>query len=378
MQRLATTIAAAVVIALLTSAAGAAAGTWAVQTTANPGSSNFLDGVSCTGTSCVAVGSSYDGKWHALAERFSGRSWSAQAAQTPAGAQDTLLQGDSCTSSNSCVAVGSYTNSGGARALTEHWDGVTWSTDAAPTPTRASGDELYAVSCPSATDCTAVGDYLDRSGSYRPLAERWNGTSWAVQPTPALPHGAQGRLFGVSCPRASTCLAVGQSVDKGRALAERWNGTTWSVLKTVQGGRFSFGNDLSGVSCAARKNCTAVGFFTNSFGEFRTLIEHWDGTRWTRQPSPDPNVNDFLFGVSCASATACSAVGRHGDGHRVAAVLAVRWNGKKWSVQTPAKPSGATRPRFSGVSCPSVTSCTAVGSYDISGGILTLAERWSG
>jgi hypothetical protein len=40
------------------------------------------------------------------------------------------------------------------------------------------------VSCKSAAACTAVGDDENSAGSYAPLAEAWNGTSWAIETTP--------------------------------------------------------------------------------------------------------------------------------------------------------------------------------------------------
>ena len=52
-------------------------------------------------------------------------------------------------------------------------------------PSRAAlASTLWAVSCTSATACTAVGYYATTSGASAALAERWNGTAWAVQPTP--------------------------------------------------------------------------------------------------------------------------------------------------------------------------------------------------
>ena len=44
---------------------------------------------------------------------------------------------------------------------------------------------------------------------------------------------------------------------------------------------------LSAVSCIAPGECTAVGNVDNGVGStVQQLIEHWDGTRWSIQPSP--------------------------------------------------------------------------------------------
>jgi hypothetical protein len=42
-----------------------------------------------------------------------------------------------------------------------------------------------------------------------------------------------------------------------------------------------------------------------------TLAEHWNGSRWAIQPTPNPTgqAPSVLSGVSCTAATACTAVG---------------------------------------------------------------------
>jgi hypothetical protein len=66
------------------------------------------------------------------------------------------------------------------------------------------------VSCTSATACTAVGHYQNGAGTRVTLAERWDGTSWTIQPTPSLsPNYFYTTLSGVSCTSATACTAVG-------------------------------------------------------------------------------------------------------------------------------------------------------------------------
>ncbi len=55
-----------------------------------------------------------------------------------------------------------------------------------PTP-NATGPEnssLSGVSCTSASACVAVGSSTDGAGRSRTLVEAWNGTTWAVEPSP--------------------------------------------------------------------------------------------------------------------------------------------------------------------------------------------------
>ena len=119
---------------------------------------------------------------------------------------------------------------------------------------------LNAVSCAATSACTAVG-YV--SGST--LAERWDGTAWAMQSTTAGDY-----LWGVSCASTTTCTAVGRSGHL--TLAEAWNGTAWSAQSTPNPGEF--GNGLLGVSCLPSA-CTAVGDQISAAGISLTLAERW-------------------------------------------------------------------------------------------------------
>ena len=246
-----------------------------------------------------------------------------------------------------------------------------------PNPASSTTNGLSGVSCASASACTAVGYYDTASSADLTLAEAWNGTSWAIQPTP-LPAGAtSSRLSGVSCASASACTAVGYyatASSGGLTLAETWNGTSWTIQPTPNPAGAT-GSDLFSVSCASASACTAVGrYVSGSSGDFLTLAETWNGTSWTIQPTPNPagaTVSD-LFSVSCASASACTAVGS-GNG-----TLAEIWNGARWAIQPTSLPAGASGGELLSVSCASVSACTAVGFTQGSTGQPTLAEAWNG
>jgi hypothetical protein len=51
---------------------------------------------------------------------------------------------------------------------------------------------------------------------------------WTITPSPGTGQGSVG-LWAVSCPTATSCMAVGWYAN-GRALAEHWNGSKWSVM----------------------------------------------------------------------------------------------------------------------------------------------------
>lgn len=66
------------------------------------------------------------------------------------------------------------------------------------------------------------------------LAERWNGISWRVQPTLNPPGGENIFLTSVACSKSSACTAFGLDFSGSGpfTLAERWNGRTWRIQPT--------------------------------------------------------------------------------------------------------------------------------------------------
>ena len=103
----------------------------------------------------------------------------------------------------------------------EHWDGSAWTIEPAPAnPPGSHVSILDAVSCTSAASCTAVGASLYVSSpTSRTLAERWNGSTWTVQQTAFPPRRKV--LNALSCTSASTCTAVGGSSTASEPFNDR-------------------------------------------------------------------------------------------------------------------------------------------------------------
>jgi hypothetical protein len=348
---------------------------WSMEPTPNPpgATGGLLEAVSCTAaTACTAVGSFANSASPVvtLAERWDGTNWSYQPTPNPTGANGSFLNGVSCTSTNACTAVGYSVNANNWLPLAERWNGTSWSIQTTPLP---AGDTTYGVfagvSCTSANACTAVGSFIGCCGFLVELAERWDGTSWSIQPTPDPDPIVDDSLNAVSCTSANACTAVG-SYD-GLTLGERWDGTSWSTQQTLNSSGATSITALSGVSCASTMACIAVGAGRASGEPTLTVAESWNGTSWSVSPTANPigPTSSALYGVSCASPVACTAVGYD---RSTAASVAERWNGTSWAIEpTPRSQSG----RFlEGVSCTSTTACTAVGGGDGT----TLAERWNG
>src|SRR5262249_55736664 len=133
-----------------------------------------------------------------------------------------------------------------------------WSVTPSPNPVIPTG-QLFWVSCPAANSCMAVGTYTKASGAGVALAERWNGSTWRIQPIPSPRGAAWSNLFGVSCTSPSACEAVGTTASRSGALkvlAEGWNGSRWQIQPALS---LAGGGQLNGVSCTSASACTAVG-----------------------------------------------------------------------------------------------------------------------
>jgi hypothetical protein len=309
--------------------------------------------------------------------------WKIVATPTPKGAKSVQLAGISCISVTTCIAVGFYTNSSGVTVtLAERWNGSTWLIQPTPSPAGAKSSSLSGVSCPSTTACTAVGRYTNSSGASFELAERWNGITWTTFSIPNL-AGATSSLFrGISCSSPTSCVAVGSYVAGGVQLPLLAQSPAWAPQK-IPAPTGSKGAELRAVSCLrATAICEMVGDNADSAGATVTLAEEWNGKSATIEPTANPvgGVSIVLRGVSCASSSVCFAVGSYYQNY-VGSKILERFNhiNRSWATQPAPSPPGATNLVLNGVSCASATSCIAVGSYYNASFVqLPFVEAWNG
>jgi len=237
---------------------------------------------------------------------------------------------------------------------------------------------VAAVSCPTATTCIAVGT-LDLPHAVSRLAERWDGKRWTALSTPNPTGAISSQLTSVKCTSATNCIAVGQYNTLAtitKTLVMRWDGNKWSILSSPNGPGSAV-SVLAGVACASPTLCFAVGgYFVSTMDTSNelTLVEQWNGTSWSIVPSPNQPlaIDSALVGVTCTSTTNCFAVGSY-DTQLVTSTLTERWDGAKWSIVSSPNPKGSPDSQLSGVTCTSATNCFAVGV-----GHSTLIERWNG
>jgi len=182
---------------------------------------------------------------------------------------------------------------------------------------------LYGVFCPSAKDCWAVGQ-RSRGGQLANLVLHWNGKSWSESSAPN-PSQADDELFNVRCLSTKDCWAVGQYLKGNAWLAEalHWTGRKWISTKVpAYGGTGN--NDVTELfdsTCTASDSCWAVGNF--GIGEtppkkLLNLILHWNGKTWSKARTPNPagtklSDQNWLDAVRCVAASDCNAAGAYGS-----------------------------------------------------------------
>ena len=298
-----------------------------------------------------------------------------------------------CPTTTSCVAVGNYVDtSGNTQGLIETMSGGTWTAGTAPLNGLNSATNpnvyFYALSCPSATECVAVGSYADTSGNTQGLIETMSGGTWTASTAPlnglnpAPTTNPLIVLTSLSCPATGTCIAVGTYNDtNGQAgLIETMSNGSWTAstaplsgLSTYTIPRFA----LNQVTCYLNGPCVAVGRYQDSSNTYQGLIETLSGSTWTPTAAPTTNLNPVpnsaapnvsINGVSCPSTTWCVASGSYDAASGVQGLIETLSSGT-WTASTAPtsglSPTANSNPldALENVSCPVSGSCVAVSSY---------------
>jgi hypothetical protein len=226
------------------------------------------------------------------------------------------------------------------------------------------------------------------------LVEHWDGTAWRV----AVTVNAPGEIAGIGERSASDVWAVGRTGDNTQAipLILHWDGVSWTQSVIPSLANDTGFAELTAVAARTKADAWAVGRIRTTAGD-RTLILHWDGTAWTRVPSPDlsgTGIHDWLTGVTAVSASEAWAVGDPNAPHPVGLgpsapassakaaaapqqTLILHWNGRRWKQVTSPSPG-----QFDHLTAVTATSRTAAWAVGVTGqdGVQrqTLVLRWDG
>jgi hypothetical protein len=188
------------------------------------------------------------------------------------------------------------------------------------------------------------------------------------------PAGQQARLNAVDDLNPASAWAVGTSFSgigatpAGTTLIEHWNGTRWSIVPSPNPATGIPGDSdvLTAITGTGPDDLWAAGWDTSEATQtIQLLFEHWNGTAWTAATSPTPVGSDqFASGITAISPGNVWAVGTdetHGSNN-----LSAHWNGKAWSlVRTPElSHAGDAQNMLTGVSSDSAGDVWASGLAD--------------
>ena len=235
------------------------------------------------------------------------------------------------------------------------------------------GVAVTAAGCSAGTDATVTVATTPAAAAAAPV--------WTITPTPN--RGVSDNcLAAVSGYARGGVWAVGGRgpVCYGRAAIEqRPPGGAWRVVPA--GGLAGYtGVTLRDVTAVSPSDAWAVGsgFFLET--AIRPVLEHWDGSAWTRVPTMGGFRLNALARVPGTSHV--WAVGWNSDSQPVN--LAGYWNGTNWRLMTiPAPPQGPGPfwVLFSAVAAVSENDVWAIASADaaLAGDVGTVyAEHWNG
>jgi hypothetical protein len=359
--------------------ASAVPGSWSVIASpdATPNLDNTLTAVSCVSASfCMAVGDADNGSGtDTLAEMWNGAAWTITASPDLPASPGDELTGVSCLSEQFCMASGYAYNGSHDVTLIEQWDGAAWSIVSSPDTTASDPNLLRAISCTTTTSCVAVGTASSNS-TFQTLIETWQGpgAGWTITPSPDSSAGQANQLSGVSCAGGGFCMAIGHyNVGNApRSLAEVWNGGDWSMVPSPSSVGYQ-NPQLNGISCTSASFCVAVGTAGSVALLAQNLTETWDGGSWSITPSPDTSlVDNYLQGVSCSTPSSCVAAG-YRDGNASYALQALQWDGSAWTMgPTLDAPGPVALGQGAAVSCGAASGCTVVSAYQVGAALKTL------
>jgi hypothetical protein len=323
-----------------------------------------------------------------LVLRWNGTQWKRQ--QTPSWQHFNGLRGVAATSANNAWAVGSELSN----SVVLRWNGTAWKSQT----TWDMGNwenPLNGVDASSSTNAWAAGSHLTFNtsnstfGPYQNFILNWvpEHNHWFQGSSDGAPIPNEGQshngLEDVATTGPKNVWAVGwyynDEIDRYQTQILRWNGTAWSRRPSpnVDSGR----NVLNGATATSVDNAWAVGTYTDTASaKTRTLVLRWNGNVWKHQPSPNVGTGDnVLSEVTATSANNAWAVGTYINTTGKKRTLVLRWNGTTWKRQQSPN-VGADENVLSGVTATAENNAWVVGWYTdpVSGESQSLVLRWNG
>ena len=244
-----------------------------------------------------------------------------------------------CPSPGNCSAIGSYIDTNNVtRAMIANEVAGTWQR-AMPVslPGNANAYALSAlseVSCLGPGACTAIGTYANATGALQAMsvtesAGKWGRAIPMILPANAAvnPHVFFYGFNGISCASAGNCSAGGQYLDASHhyqgflinEVAGAWETATEVTLPT---GALESGKNggVVAVSCSSAGNCSAGAAYLDAGGNYQALVINevagtWKSGQKITLPAGAITVGiaGGIYGLICPSVGACTATGSYVD-----------------------------------------------------------------
>jgi hypothetical protein len=273
---------------------------------------------------------------------WDGAAWSTVQGPNPASFFDELDSVHAISPTDVWALGYSIASPGGRhQLLVVHWNGTQWSQIGVPAVVAKhillTG--FTAFDPISATSALSLAPGVIRVGHGVIKSDRivsWNGRKWSR--TPRL-FGAA--LAGVGAASDSDAWAVGYTCaglarfhrrcPPFRAQTLHWNGRHWRYVPNpgLEDSRlFNVTARSSSDVWAVGRHCAPadVAFRTGSCSHPAALILRWDGTRWSKVPSPSSSIS-LTSAVSPVSATDAWVLGKDSGGTTVL----LHWDGSTWT-----------------------------------------------
>jgi len=273
----------------------------------------------------------------------------------------------------------------GTRALSGATWGMAKEVPGTAALNKGGNASINSVSCASAGNCSAGGQYKDSSGHLQAFVVSQVHGVWGkaeeVPGTAALNQGGNGGVGSVSCASAGNCSAGGgYAVNSGGVQAlqvfvvSQVHGI-WGKAKQVPGtaalNQGGFGV-FAGVSCGSPGNCSAGGDYVDGSGGFQVFVVSQVHGIWGKAKEVpgtaalNPNGNASITAVSCGSAGNCSTGGTVTGNSAIQAFVVSQVNGtwgKAEVVPGTAALNKDGNASTTAISCASAGNCSLGGFY---------------
>src|ERR1019366_7747228 len=229
--------------------------------------------------------------------------------------------------------------------------------------------------CPADGSCVAIGSYLDTAGLYEGVIETLSAGIWTPTeaPRPSNFNSTEGLdLFALSCPAVESCVATGFSAAGGKSLFETLSAGAWTatVAPVPVDANANPQDGIGSLSCPAVGSCVALGTYFDTSDAVQGMFVTLSGGSWTsvQEPKP-PNFTGWTgvtpATVTCPAVGACVAMGSYSATSLSEVSFFETLSGGTWTPTTAPLPANSNDAIVTSLSCPSVSSCVAVGYVDV-------------